>query len=493
MNRDPSGRPPWSSPPFQHFIRARATSARNAVRYGALALCLLTQASCVRYEARPLVPENELGMLRSRTLNGLHVEYAAPHSDQAATTHIFDPSDGVDESELAAVALTLNPSLRAKRLAIGEAQALLVNAGVLPNPDLAAFVRPGVGGSSGTALGFDALFGLLRLGERDAARSLAQSRVDLTHADVLAAELRTVSDVRLARIRLLAAQASARLHEEELALRNDALALVRRQRELGEATEISLALVELDATGVDRQLRDARATVESEGRSLHALLGVPSTLELDLTQSETELTFTIVPDPSDDELDARLLAGLGELHAHASEYASAEEELRLAVARQGPRFGIGLSYEKDVDGSEGLGLGASIEVPLFDRNQGEIAEKHAQRERERAEYIAALHLHRARAIEARAQMRRARADVERQEREVMPLIRRTESLFEAALRARELSAFEWLNARTRAIQSRRDALDALTRYATASVELDAATGTPLVMVLTETSGAASQR
>lgn len=468
----------------------RSVGSTSGGRRLAVVLCALPFIGCATYEAHPLAPHAELARLRDVAVDDLRVEYA---TNATTGTARFDPSDGLDEAELATVALTLNADLRAKRAGIGEARALLVTAGLLPNPDLGAFVRPGIGGTSGTGFGLDALFDLMRPDERDAKRGLAESNVEYVRAEIEAAELRLVSDVRRGRIRLLSAEQAARLVEQELGLRDETVRLVRRQRELGETTEIALALVELDATTLQRQAREARANVESERAALNALIGVPPTLEIPLVGDGSTLTFAIVPDPTDDDLDARLIAGRGELRVRASEYASAEQELRLAVARQYPRIGVGPSYEKDIEGSEGLGLVASIEIPIFDRNQGEIAEKSAHRERVRAEYVAELHELRARAFAARAKQRSARLDVETLQRDVMPLVERTEALFESALRARELSVFEWLTARTRAIQSRKDLLDALTRYASAAVDLDSATGTPLVAVLNETSGAERTR
>ena len=43
------------------------------------------------------------------------------------------------------------------------------------------------------------------------------------------------------------------------------------------------------------------------------------------------------------------------------------------------------SFERDVEGSDGLGAALSLELPMFDRNEGEIAQKTAERERRRAE------------------------------------------------------------------------------------------------------------
>lgn len=461
-------------------------------RWVVLVLGTLLTGGCATYTAHPLVPEEELARLCATKLDGLWIEYDAPRGVSERGPLAFDPSDGLDEAELAAVALTIHPTLRAKRATIGEAEALLISAGVLPNPEIGAFLRPGVGGASGTGLGLEALFGLLRPGERAAERGVAQARIEVVRAEIASEELRIVSEVRRARIAVLSAAQAARLLQQEADLRDDALALVRRQRALGEATEIALALVELDRTTVRRQLREAQAALARDRRLLNTVLGLPPTLELPLVGDGLDLSFTLVPDVTDEEIDARLLAGHAELRTRAAEYRRSEQDLRLAVARQAPLLGLGPSYEKDVEGSQGLGLGVSLELPLFDRNQGAIAERIAARERVRAEYAATLHALRAGAFEARAQLRSARAEVELQESEVLPLVERTEALFEAALRARELSIFEWLTARTRSIQAKKDLLDALTRYANAVVELDSATGAPFVSVLTASEAPASR-
>ena len=140
--------------------------------------CAALLASCTSYESRPLRPEDELASLRSVTIEDLRIEYAEPGVALDSGAAAFNPNDGFDEAELIAVALTLNPELRAKRLEIGEAQALLVSAGRWPNPELGAVVLQGIGGQPSTGLGLDLLFSILRPDERPAKRAVAEARVE---------------------------------------------------------------------------------------------------------------------------------------------------------------------------------------------------------------------------------------------------------------------------------------------------------------------------
>lgn len=454
----------------------------QSLRIVELAAVATLLGSCASYHPRPLVPEAELTKLRAITLDGLRIEHARPGLAEAGPI-AFDPSDGLDEAELVGVALTLNPTLRSKRFKIGEAQALLITAGLWPNPQLGVAVRRGIEGPSGLAVEMDYFFGvlrpLLRPDERDALEGFAQAKLETTRAEIAAEELRLATEVKRARLSVLATEQVMQLLEQEATLRDNAVDLVRRQRELGEANEMKVVLVELDHATLQRALRDARADHDRLRRELNQLIGLPPTYELHLSESGRPLSFTLYDELGDEEVERRMLAGRFDLRSKAAEYDLAEQELRLAVAQQSPSLGIGPSVRTETNGDRSSGLAASVEIPIRARNQGAIAEKTAARERVRAEYVAALHDARARAFEALAALRRARAEVELQQRDVVPLIERTETLFEGALRARDLTIFEWLTVRARAVQARRDLLDALVRYASAAAELESATGMPL--------------
>ena len=452
-----------------------------SVRIAALVAVSLL-GSCVSYEPRALVPEDELTKLRAGTLEGLRIEHARPGVHDPRSLE-FDPSDGLDEAELVGVALTLNPALRSKRFQIGEAQALLISAGLWPNPELGVAARRGIEGPSGLAWEVNYLSSLLRPllrpDERGARKAVAEARVETTRAEIAAEEFRVATEVRRVRLSVLATEQVIQLLEQEATLRDDAVSLVHSQRELGEATEMDIVLVELDRATVQRELRDARAEHDRLRRDLNQLIGIPPTYDLPLQESGRPLSFRIYDELGDEEVDRRILAGRFDLRAKASEYQQAEQELRLAVAQQYPNLTLGPSFEIEADGDQSLGLAASIEIPIHDRNQGVIAEKTAARERVRVEYVAALHDARARAFNALAALKRAKAEVELQQRDVLPLIERTETLFEGALRVRDLTIFEWLTVRGRAVQARRDLLGALVRYSGAVVEMEYATGMPL--------------
>jgi outer membrane protein TolC len=440
-----------------------------------LVLAASAAAGCVTYEAKPLEPRAELKALREVA----DFVRARPGEGPAGTARGFDLRDGLSEEEAVSVGLTLHPGLRARREALGESRALLVTAGLWPNPVLEGDARKGVGGTPSPGLELGLLFELLRPGERAARKGAAEARVEETAAGIADAEWRLAAEVRSAWIAARAAGLRAALLEEESALRKRVADLVRERQGLGEATGLDVAAADLEAAERERDLLAARNERGEALRALVRALGLPPGFPLALEGDGEPLKVVVYDDPGDADLEDRVLAGRPDLRALEAAYRASEADLKLAVAGQYPRVGVGPSAAAGPGGDRAVGLGFSIEIPLFNRNQGEIAEKGAARERARAEYRAALHGALAEAFGARERAKGIRAEIEFQDREVIPRALRGRELAEAALRAGELGVLEWVAAQGRALGARQARLDAATRYAGAVVELEAAAGTRL--------------
>jgi outer membrane protein TolC len=71
-------------------------------------------------------------------------------------------------------------------------------------------------------------------------------------------------------------------------------------------------------------------------------------------------------------------------------YKSQEERLRKAVLAQFPGLTIGVIRARDTTGIYTSGIGISVSLPIFDRNQGPIAIEKATRKRLYDEYQARL-------------------------------------------------------------------------------------------------------
>jgi len=436
---------------------------------------VLIFAGCAIYREKPLDPEAELLALGRSGLEGFVVEHVRPGGGKDASQAPFDLSDGLDEAELVAVALTANPDLKARRLAIGEARALLVSAGLWPNPEIGVGWRPGISPPTGFTADAELLLEVLKPGERSARKQVAVQRIEQERQAIAAEEWRLATQARTARLRVLFAQDAFRLLERETALREQAMDLVRRRRQIGEATELDASVAALELSQARGEMRRERADLECRRAALNRLLGLPPGHVLNI-QEARPIRIGLYEDLPEEDLEKRLLQGRPELREMEAAYGRSEAELRLAILGQYPKLKIGPSYGKEADGGNFLGVGASLEIPLFDRNQGGIAAKEALRERARAEYTALLHRLVADAHEALRELRLAGQEVEAGEREVLPIIRAGRDLLEKALRARELNLLDWAAAQERFLRMEREHLRTLLEYQTAVVRMETVLG-----------------
>jgi cobalt-zinc-cadmium efflux system outer membrane protein len=333
---------------------------RTALGLARAALTLpfvLFSSGCATYEPQPLEPERELAALATVDLSRVVSREASRRvgeGEAKAGLHV-DPTDGLDDAELIAIALTLNPDLKTKRLEVGEAQALLITAGIWPNPEVGISWRSALGGASGYNLEAGLLFELLLPGVRSARKDAAAARIDASRARVVAAEWQLVVSVREQSLAVLSAERLAALLTEEEALRQRIVSLFTRKRELGEGTELDVVTAELELGQLQRDARIARAEVDRSRRVLNELLGLPPTYTVVLAQSGKPIPLATPPDVPDEELLRLLLHGRFELRALEALYQEAEHSLRAAVYRQYPQLKLGPSFNHE--GTEGDFLG----------------------------------------------------------------------------------------------------------------------------------------
>lgn len=444
-----------------------------------LCLAAIGLSGCVSYSPKPLDTRAELAALNARGLPAGAAVRLQAATATASVTPAFDPSDGLSEAELMAVAVMLNPELQAARASIGEAEALLISAGTLPNPEIGVGFGVGLLGTDGFKLGTDLLFEFLKPGEREARKAVASARIVFSRSEVLAKEYEVAAETRRLAFAVLIAEQTIGALDAELALRQQAAGLIRGRRDVGEANELDISAVDLELVEVQRDRRLAQIELGQTKLALNRGLGLPPKTVIKLELSGRPLDIPLIDTVQADELGERLLSARLDLKAREAAYQVAEEELRLAVTRQFLKLRAGPMYEHDGVSENYAGVSASVEIPIFDRNQGEIAEKTAARDRVRAEYIAELHRLRSDAASALARVLAARAEIDTQDREVLPLLERSQALSRAAFEARDLTVLDWVTAQQRALRTRRAYLDTIILYRRALLDLEALAGFPV--------------
>jgi cobalt-zinc-cadmium efflux system outer membrane protein len=291
-----------------------------------------------------------------------------------------NPTGTVSLSDVLALALLQNPALAAYAWETRAREARVLQAGRPPNPVLGGHVEDfGAGTLAGGAINEPVqpqatiqLSQLIELGgKRSARRSLADAERALAAWDYEAARIDVLTAVTQAFTDVLAAQATLRLTDDTTTLVEQVRQSVAERVAAGAVSPIeetranvALAAVRIEAAKARRSL-DARRTV------LALLWGSRTPA---FTSAAGDIGSGLPLLPPEDAIVARL-DGTPELARWATELVQREAALAVERSRAVPDVSIVAGYRRftSID-SNAVIVGASIPLPLFDRNRGGIEE-----------------------------------------------------------------------------------------------------------------------
>jgi cobalt-zinc-cadmium efflux system outer membrane protein len=185
---------------------------------------------------------------------------------------------------------------------------------------------------------------------------------------------------------------AARGRSAFLARKADALqqivAMVTKRRAVGESSGPDLDAAVFAVTQAQGDLAAARNAEQDARAQLAAAVGVPIAA-FDVVQLDLDAFGTAPPAPPPADVQREAVFHRADLLASLAEYAAAESALQLEVAKQYPDIHLGPGYTYDT-GTHKIAFGlAGITLPIFDQNQGGIAQAEAKR-KEAAARTAAL-------------------------------------------------------------------------------------------------------
>jgi outer membrane protein TolC len=342
--------------------------ARSGALRLAAALAVLACAGCESYAPLPLDPHPRLEPGLAALRNETAVDLSGP----------------LDADAVARLAIQNNPDLVAARADRGVARAEMLQAGLLPNPQVSGsygFLRAGPGTTDQwtAGLGEDIraliLFSSVRRGAELAAAQ--------TDADILWREWQTVGKARLLAIDAIHQDRIAGLLREAKSLLAGRYALDRRAVDEGNLTLAAIAPDLAALADIDKQLADADQKARSNHRDLAVLLGLEPSAAVPLAAD------LAIPDIDPAEVE-RLLPDLAsrrpDLVALRLGYGVQDEKFRAAIWGQFPALILGGSGGHDTSAVYSIGPTITMDLPIFNHNQGNIAIERATREKLRAEY-----------------------------------------------------------------------------------------------------------
>lgn len=339
---------------------------------------LSAMSACASYAPQPL-PEH------IETPNNVLAVKVDPAVQARWTTHVYDPSNGLDSEELAMLAVANNPALRAARAQLGVARAQAFSSGLLADPQLIFAedfaMTPGTQNAWAYGLGFDVGDWLMR----SSRQRVAQAGVTQAEQSLLWQEWQVVNQAKLLFVHIQTQQLLlALLYREQQSLQAQSLLSAHA---LAEAN-ITLEVANTDRIAwqvVTRQVDEQQRIGQQNHAQLTALLGVSPDAEVSLVGD------TVLGSVDVNAVRAELTHRLNQrpdMAALRAGYAAQEAGYRATVLAQFPMFSLGLTRAQDNFGVNSIGPSFSLSVPIFNRNRGNIAVARASREQLYQEYQA---------------------------------------------------------------------------------------------------------
>lgn len=297
----------------------------------------------------------------------------------------FDPSDGLDITEVAMLAVANNPQLKVARDDSGISRAQAFAAGLLPDPQLGITRDAPTNGSVGNMSAFNlgVSYDVNGLVKRSAAKGAADAAERQTDLTLLWQEWQVVGQARLLFVRNMTQQKLLGILQQERALLAARYDKVQQALELGEVT-LDAANIDMAALqNMDTGINDLSRQINTSQHALTDLLGLAPDTQLRLV-GDADI-------PSLDEVKvqadmAHLAQRRPDLRALEFGYTSQEQRFRQAVLAQFPVLTIGLSRARDTSGLYTQGVGITMSLPIFNGNRGNIAIEHATRQKLHDEY-----------------------------------------------------------------------------------------------------------
>jgi outer membrane protein TolC len=294
--------------------------------------------------------------------------------------------------DVAVLAVENNPDLIATRTQRGVARAQVLEAGLLPNPSISASYAFLLNPDAAAGVIFESVAAAVT---QDIQKTItmkgrlrsAQAAALQVDASVLWEEWQLIGKTRLAVFDIVQGE---KLRKVLLAYHNTIKdRFDRGRRALGQGN-VTLATVAPDLAAVSdtrKALFDLERDLDTHRHDLNALLGlapevmVPLKTQLQVLQVDQKAVMRALNDLADRRPDLIALQ-LG--------YRSQDEKFRAAIIGQFPALTFGPSYSRDTSDVRTFGPQITMDLPIFDRNQGNIAIENSTRAQLRAEFAARL-------------------------------------------------------------------------------------------------------
>jgi len=346
---------------------------------------------------------------------------------------------GLTLPQLIDIGVANNRELQAARQVEAQARARLLQAGLLPNPRLAAGTKNeptfNFGGEYSASAGISQQFPVA--GRIARQKDVAHVDIDLALEEIREAELKLAGEVAAGFYRILALNRQIAARDQLMAADRKLLGVSRNRFKAGEVSELDVNTAQLELQKLDQERVLAASDRTKQLGELNQLLGrsAAQPLALDDTLPAIDRLPNLVAQ------QRQALERRPELRSAILTARRASADLGLARAERWEDWTVGLGVERSriaVDGlprqasSNAVALSLSIPLPLLNQNQGKIAEAGSKRTQAEVR-IAALELSIANQVESLlAELARLQQILVQYQRNMLPTSKRNVEIAQQA-------------------------------------------------------------
>lgn len=354
-------------------------------RFLAALICLLVLplTGCMKvqsYHPVPLTPSITAASLQARTLHSSGLEtFIQKNLGHAVRPW---PAKVWNLKMLTLAAIYYSPALQQARAQVNAAKAGIITAGERPNPTFR--LRPGI--PSPYLYTLDLLFHVRTAGKRKIMVAQAKDLTAAARLNLAQATWKVSSNVRAALVSYFLATRKVHLLQLEERLQARKVKLLRQRFHAGDISRPALANAHLSLLQAHVAVDAAIGRISERRAAVAAAVGIPVTalqgIQLAWPDFGRPLNASSI---SSRQIQRDAVLNRLDVRKALAEYAAAQKELQLQIARQHSNILIGPGYNLN---SDYFRLRYAVTLPIFNRDQGPIAQAEARRKEAAAAFLA---------------------------------------------------------------------------------------------------------
>ncbi len=351
---------------------------------------VIAVTGCAHFQPQPLSPEKTALQFDLRRLDNAGLGEFLTRQFGNPPPHW--PLEKWDLNSLTLAAFYFHPDLEVARAQWRVAEAGALTAGARPNPSVS--FSPGYdtqipGNYSPWLIPVTLDIPIETAGKRGKRIAEAEKVAESARWSFISAAWKIRSDVRDALRDFQMSGRRAALLQRQFAAQTEIVKQLQQRLDAGAIArpELTTAQIVLNKSQLD--LSAARAKRDDAHSRLAQALGI-SLAALDDVKLEADFSAKVPAALTTAEARSVALRGRADILGALADYATAEADLRLQVAKQYPDLHLGPAYawNNGNAGDSQWSLGVTLELPILDQNQGPIAEAEARRKLAAAKFVA---------------------------------------------------------------------------------------------------------